>query len=481
MPGEIDMAQEKNEYSCRACTRGITEAQLDSGEALKRRGEIYCRECFRKEFPGECEYHPGEKLSATCFVCGRMFCANCIIEIQGKKVCARCKDWAVDRVQKGLALMRPEIPPWESWDQKEVRDWVSRPPRNWKKDLLITAVCVAFAFLFFNNAFGLRIGLNIVGFQMALVVLGANLYFSSWHFWRKKRLLRSTYINGHSVTTQTFAEGLRGARWENVKSVTMYMDPNFSRTLSITIRTQPSKFKIPAGRFMRFQESARAVREICREKGIPCHEYRKFSLSLDTLRRKLRNECALHPGEKLTLRCGACRHWCCEKCVTEHEGDKLCARCMEWAAGGVNVIMQDRARKPVGRYILLGIGFFAVPPIAACFATLFHSVYGMVYGIPVLYVLYFVAFGILINPWRLRTVTVRGERVEGFYYSGKRVEAPFSDVTGVVYGGYGAGRFVELRTPRGSLKIHGRFPRFYELSYRIHRICKDRNIPFKQS
>jgi len=154
---------------------------------------------------------------------------------------------------------------------------------------------------------------------------------------------------------------------------------------------------------------------------------------------------------------------------------------MDWAAGDKLSIMQDRAKKPVVRYVLFIIGFLSVPFLAACIATLFHSVYGMVYGVPVLYVLYFVAFGILINPWQLRTVTVRGDRVEGFYYSGKRVEAPFSDVTKVVSGGSGTDRYIKLHTPEVTLKIHGRFPRFYELSYRIHRICKDRDITFKQS
>ena len=469
------------EYHCAACTGPVAESDFETGKAIRREGAVYCRKCFRQKFPDECEKHPGTKLTVLCAVCGKLNCANCVIDIQDKKVCERCKDWALGRIEKGLPLERPGMPPWESWDQKAVRDWVSRSPRNWMRDVVISVACVAFAFAFYEGIFTYDPGLNALGFLIAIAAFGANLYFSSWKYWRKKHLLRSMYIDQSSIITHTFSDTPRGTRWENARNVTMYMDSGFTRTLSITVRTQPGKIKIPAGRFARFEEIARAVREICREKGIPCFEQRKFTLSLDSLRRRLLNECALHPGMKLTLRCDACKRKCCEKCITEHKGSRLCVRCMEWATGGLDFTMHDMAKKPVVRYAILIIGIFAVPVISACLTGLFDNVDFMVYGIPVLYGVLLVAYAVFVFPRRLESVTLTHESAKGYYYSGKMAEVSFFETTGVVCGGSGTRAYVVVHSPQGSLKIHGRFPRFHELAYRIENICKNRNIPFEQS
>lgn len=89
------------QYYCQACGVGITEEQIESGAAVMRQAEAYCRRCFRKKFPRECSNHPGVAATRRCSICRRRLCENCVIELQGRQICARCKKRALGELSDG--------------------------------------------------------------------------------------------------------------------------------------------------------------------------------------------------------------------------------------------------------------------------------------------------------------------------------------------------------------------------------------------
>ena len=102
---------EEYEFHCAVCTGGVAESDFETGKAIRREGAVYCRKCFRQKFPDECEKHPGSKLTVLCAVCGKLNCPNCVIEIQGKKVCETCKPLALSRFEKGEEIGRVKYEP----------------------------------------------------------------------------------------------------------------------------------------------------------------------------------------------------------------------------------------------------------------------------------------------------------------------------------------------------------------------------------
>jgi hypothetical protein len=124
-------AEEGREYEfhCAVCTGGVAESDFDTGKAIRREGEVYCRKCFRQTFPDECEKHPGTKLTVLCAVCGKLNCPDCTIEIQGKKVCETCKPLALARFEKGEEIGRVtyEQPPEEEEQDEDEEQWAPVP------------------------------------------------------------------------------------------------------------------------------------------------------------------------------------------------------------------------------------------------------------------------------------------------------------------------------------------------------------------
>ncbi len=120
-------AEEDKTYDCycAVCASGVSETDFETGKAIRREGAVYCRKCFRQTFPDECEKHPGNKLSVLCAVCGKLNCADCVIEIQGKKVCETCKPLALAQVEKGEEIRRVayEQPPEEDKEEPDEEDW----------------------------------------------------------------------------------------------------------------------------------------------------------------------------------------------------------------------------------------------------------------------------------------------------------------------------------------------------------------------
>lgn len=92
-------------YFCAACNAGLTDDEMDDGLAVRRGTEVLCHKCFRKKYPGECINHPGSKATRRCSVCRRRLCENCLIKLQGRRVCGRCKE----RVLGELADGRPRV------------------------------------------------------------------------------------------------------------------------------------------------------------------------------------------------------------------------------------------------------------------------------------------------------------------------------------------------------------------------------------
>lgn len=84
------------EFFCPACNTGFTEEDVLDGIAIRRFNEdyvpeVYCLKHFRRQFPNECEKHPGTKAVARCSRCDRPLCENCVVELQDQKLCSICK------------------------------------------------------------------------------------------------------------------------------------------------------------------------------------------------------------------------------------------------------------------------------------------------------------------------------------------------------------------------------------------------------
>lgn len=94
-------------HFCQLCGVGFDEGDLKDGVAVIRRGEYYCRKCFAAEFPSDCVDHPGIEAVATCSICGRRFCGDCLIDILGSHVCAGCKGLALVRLRQGTYGVKP--------------------------------------------------------------------------------------------------------------------------------------------------------------------------------------------------------------------------------------------------------------------------------------------------------------------------------------------------------------------------------------
>ncbi len=270
-------ATQNFEHHCCICGGGVEEEGSGNNRAVEREGKTYCRECFRKEFPDECEFHPGSRLTTQCFVCRRMCCENCVIEIAGKQVCSRCKDWALDRIRNGLPLITPEVPPWKSWDRYEVSEELSRPPISWLRVVTATVMAVIAALLFLFNTKKGESGFTAAAGYIALIHLGVYLYFTSWHLRKKHRLLRAVWVNMHSITTETFSGRISGARWREVSRVLIRSDVETEKVEYIVVHGMDSK-TVVRGPFKRFWEMAQAVRFICEDRGIQFEEVKRPTL-----------------------------------------------------------------------------------------------------------------------------------------------------------------------------------------------------------
>lgn len=93
-------------YCCKSCGAGWKEKDFERGAAVVRKGQVLCRDCYDKFFPGECPNHPGVEAVTHCRVCGVKWCGDCVIEIQGKQVCDGCKEIALERIKRGLPVRK---------------------------------------------------------------------------------------------------------------------------------------------------------------------------------------------------------------------------------------------------------------------------------------------------------------------------------------------------------------------------------------
>ena len=268
------------ERYCCICGAVTVEKDSGSGRAVERDGKVYCRECFRREFPGECEAHPGSKLTAQCFVCNSMCCENCVIEIADRLVCSRCKDWALERIRNGLPLIKPEVPPWKDWDRYEVSEVLEKPRRNRIRDGIVAGVGLFFAGLLYSEPLDEHVKYIIAGI---IVLVAIYFYFTSWYLRRKHRLLRAVWVNMHSITTETFSGRISGARWREVSRVLINSDVETEKVDSIVVYGMDSS-TVVRGPFTRFWELAQAVRHICEDRGIQFEEVKRPSFLSSLLR-----------------------------------------------------------------------------------------------------------------------------------------------------------------------------------------------------
>jgi hypothetical protein len=213
------------EHYCCICGGGVAEEDSGNNRAVERKGKTYCRNCFRREFPNECEFHPGEKLSAVCSLCKRMYCENCVIEIQGQLVCPECKEWALKCIEDG----GPLEPPVELTDARSVLD------SEW--------------------------GLHDSVVEMP-----------DWAFLGLGRSkLQYVAVDKDRISGLPFARPSKWKEilWDEVERVVIKLRRRRPARRYVLVKAPGRKLKI-YGYFKHFDEIAGTISRICEEKGIPC-------------------------------------------------------------------------------------------------------------------------------------------------------------------------------------------------------------------
>jgi len=92
----------------------------------------------------------------------------------------------------------------------------------------------------------------------------------------------------------------------------------------------------------------------------------------------LRERCFHHPGREAAARCPRCRRFYCRECVTEHEGQVLCAACLGVPGGAARGRPGRLARlfAPAPfllALLLLWLGFYAVGRSLLAIPSAFHE------------------------------------------------------------------------------------------------------------
>ncbi len=288
--------KEQHEYFCAACGGGIEEKEFKSGKAIRRKDKAYCRKCFKKAFPDECEAHPGVKATVRCSVCRRMCCENCVIEIAGKQVCSRCKDWALGKLADGEEL-EPDsslFPDFDKARRKRKRETFQKVKeaglklgksevvrdkvlsRRWE-DFVMTLLGVAFFSIFgggvwlYERAWGAWTLVTVAALLLFLVLF----VWSIVHMIVAAGSLRIVQVDNWGVSGTTFKGRTLQTAWEEVTRV-QTRRPHFSQSSTV----MRGIIKVSAGRkiitirgdFPRFMFIADFIRDICNEKGIRYEE-----------------------------------------------------------------------------------------------------------------------------------------------------------------------------------------------------------------
>jgi hypothetical protein len=279
----------QHEYFCAACGGSITEEEFEDGKAIRRDDKAYCRRCFRKEFPDECEFHPGERLSVVCAICKRMYCKNCVIEIAGKLVCSRCKNWALGKLADGEEL-EPDsslFPDFEEIRDKRQNDAFKRAREAGLKPGKSDVIRDRVLFSQWDPLILFWVGLTLVGVSggaiyLAIGGVGALLTIAAIvvlllvvSLTISKAAgadsLRTVQVDDWGVTGTTFRGRRKQIAWSEVTHVVInlpHSSPSKGGVLGV-VQVNARKRNLTIGNvFPRFMFIADAVRDICQEKDI---------------------------------------------------------------------------------------------------------------------------------------------------------------------------------------------------------------------
>lgn len=284
--------EEQHAYFCAACGDAITEADFKAGEAIHREDKAYCRKCFRKTYPDECEMHPGVEVSVRCSVCMRMYCENCVIEIAGKQVCSRCKDWALDKLADGEELTPDSslFPDFDEAREKRLHDTFKKAReaglrqsksevirdqllfRPWDSFILFYVGMIAIGILIpsiYWSDTPEGFGIMIITTLFILLMLFISLILPKLI---GRGLLRTVQVDGWGISGTTFRGKKKQVPWNEIVFVTIRR-PNSSRNLLGNIKIFVGKKSLTIGTtFPRFMFIADVVRDICKEKNIKYEE-----------------------------------------------------------------------------------------------------------------------------------------------------------------------------------------------------------------
>jgi hypothetical protein len=283
---------EQHEYFCTACGDAIAEADFEAGKAIRREEKAYCRKCFRKAFPEECEAHPGVKATVRCSVCRRMCCENCVIEIAGKHVCSRCKGWALNKLADGEDLTPDSslFPDFDEVREKRLQDTFKKARevgvgsgksqfvrdrilfRPWAPLVMFYVGVMAAGMLagsiYLSDVTGdcsATVIIAAVILLVLLVVVLSPIIFDAGS-------LRTVQVDDWGVSGITFRRKKKRIAWKDVTRVTIRRpDPSLNLSGVVKIYTGKKRLKMGSA-FPRFMFIADVVRDICKEKNIKYKE-----------------------------------------------------------------------------------------------------------------------------------------------------------------------------------------------------------------
>lgn len=288
--------EEHREYFCAACGDSVTENDFEAGKAMRRKKKVYCRKCFRKTFPDECEMHPGVKVSVQCSVCMRLYCQNCVIEIAGKQICSRCKDWALDKLADGEELTPDSslFPDYEEAREKRLHNTFKKAREagvgTGKTETVRDRVMfrrwdpfiVFFLGVVFLGAVGGYFSVSSANQGIAaLFVVTALILLMLFILLTVPKLiaagsLRTVQVDDWGVSGATSSGAKRQMPWEEITHVETwrpYSSPSSGSTGGVIKVRSGRRCIVIKDHFPRFIFIADVIRDACKEKGIRYEEH----------------------------------------------------------------------------------------------------------------------------------------------------------------------------------------------------------------
>lgn len=259
----MKMKQEpKEKLYCHGCGALVNEKKLAKGKAVRREDAIYCRKCFRREFPKECSNHPGKPADAPCAMCGKPFCNDCIVTVLGHRVCEKCKKVILGIAEKGEDPLKTGAldlskKPWEKVLPGDLREIAPRLLPSLPFYLLVAAVIG-----------GLGIAALFSEVEALAGLVGFLMFFSPYIligvlFANTRAQVKYIFIRNSGIRAAKGSGKIIEIPWDEVNRVSIGVK-------STLITGAFNRIKIRKCMFLRYDLIVDVLREACKQKIIIC-------------------------------------------------------------------------------------------------------------------------------------------------------------------------------------------------------------------